>query len=732
MLKAFGILFILVTFPMASQQLFPPDKIKREINAIKVDTPIFLDGILDEDSWDFNSQGGNFTQKDPVQGAPARLQTSVCVLYTEKYLYFGAKCALENGRADIQVPDLKRDFEFGSCDTFGVSIDAFGDDRNAQVFEVNPFGVLSDRLVSDGATNNPYWDGIWQAKTTIDKDGWYIEMQIPWETLRYSETENGHWGINFHRITRKGNEISSWAPVPRALEVTQMQYAGIVSNLEVKPPSLNMRLQPYYTASLKKSVSEGNDENAFTNDIGGEVKWGITANTVLDLTFNTDFAQADVDRQVVNLSRFSVFFPEKRQFFLENSSIFEVGKRQQLEPFFSRSIGLDKNGQTIPIDFGIRLTKRNVKESFGAMVVKQHQSNISPDAYFSVGSFARNFGKLSKIGVMVTSKIEQGQDSVPNINNYTGTLSGLFGFTNAFSLKYAVSGSLTSGQGGEGVAATTRLLYRSNDIYTFVNIDAVDNEYTANAGFVGRHDYYSINPGIIYIYRGSLLPAALRSFEPGVYYTHIRQLNSNALLEGTWSIYPIFINFNDGMTFSYEWSPSFQNIQEAFSPIGISIEPGDYTFSRHTVEVVSNSAAKLSGAMRYSWGGFYNGKLDDITLSLAIAPIPYTSLSINYQYTHARNLGSTIGSTARHLVGPEIRLALNPFLQLNAFYQVQFDNNDFVKKYNRLENLNFRLSWEFKPRSFVYFILNDYNNQILIPEVRNGGLIGKITYIKQF
>ena len=713
---------------LSSQELFEPAKEKRKIKAMKLNGNIALDGVVDEMSWKFNEEGSGFVQKDPFQGTPAKHQTNVSLLFDHKNLYIGAICYLENGKDDIKVTDLKRDFVLGTCDAFGISIDTFKDQRNCQVFEVNPLGVISDRLVSDGATNNQDWNGLWKAKTSIDNNAWYVEIEIPWSTLRFPKNSDGSWGINFHRLSRYDNEFSMWSAVPRALEVTQMQYAGLLEGIETPSSNLNMAVQPYL---LVKSESISNELGNTAVEIGGEMKWAISPNTIVDLTINTDFAQADVDRKVVNLSRFSVFFPERRQFFLENTDLFSAGRKRQIEPFFSRSIGLDDTGNPIPLDFGIRMTRRDLKENFGVLLVRQRESNGIPSATFAVGSYTKNIGKLSRTGIMVTSRSDNALDSIGRSHNYTGTLSGFFNLSKELSYEYMVSRSGTSGEVGNGFATTSRFLYRSNSVFSFLNFDYVDNDYSPKAGFLGRSDYYSINPGIIYIYRGKLLPKTIRSFEPALFYEHIRQSHNNALLESVLSIYPIFATFDNGATVSFLISPSIQSLKTPFEPLGIIIDPDRYNFNRYSIEYVSNRSAKLSGSLGHTWGGFYNGKLSTSVFELTYAPMPHAYMSINYQLNRAKSLGILEGGKVRHLISPEIGLSLNPRLQLTTFYQRQFDGSKDKMGLNAVDNLNFRLAWEFKPLSFLYLIFNNGNEDPL-DSGNSGGLIGKLTYVKQF
>ena len=382
-----------------AQDVFPPPENPPVLEASRTDSELRIDGHLDEADWEKALPVSGFTQEEPEQGAAPSFDTEVRVLFDDKNLYIAAICFDSEGSDGIRVQDLRRDFDFFENDVFGVSLDPFNDGRNAIIFQVNPYGVLRDLQVTDGNEFNIDWDATYEARTTIKEDRWIAEIAIPWNVLRYSQEQNT-WGINFVRGIRRLGEFSGWSLWPRVFTPYRMDYAGILDNIEPPPPSTNLRVQPYMVVRDERIGETDGLLDAVTPEIGGDIKWAITSNTVLDLTVNTDFAQADADRQVVNLSRFSVFFPERRAFFLENASLFRMGSTLAALPFFSRRIGLDDTGQPIPIDAGARLISNTENRSVGALVVRQRGNESSPASHFGVARYSQNLGENNRIGAL--------------------------------------------------------------------------------------------------------------------------------------------------------------------------------------------------------------------------------------------------------------------------------------------------------------------------------------------
>lgn len=713
--------------------IFPPIQPPKQIRAYKVSERISIDGKLTESQWKNADSVSNFFQVQPLQGEKANPDTQVKVLYDDRFLYIAAFNYDSLGKKAIRVPDLSRDFQFGTNDIFGVSIDPFLDKRNAIVFQTNPYAAQRDLLAFDDQLFDRDWDALWRVRTHRTNKGWSTEMAIPWKTLRYPK-DSTTWGVNFLRIARRLNQSSSWNPYPRATNSYRMAYAGEITNLKPPPPSANIRVNPFFlydAASQKRNGEEINSRNE--PKLGGEIKWAVNPNSVLDLTFNTDFAQADVDRQVNNLTRFSVFFPERRQFFLENASLFSVsqteGIAQVIQPFFSRSIGLDVNGNPIPIDAGARFVSRTQKRNYGGMIVRQRSNDLNPAAIFGIGRYSKNFGKENHFGGMITSKISDATATAPSIQNFTYTADSYFRFSDA--LTWNLMGSLsTTSQKNNGYSAVSQVSYRSNKFYGYYYQSIVGKDYDPKAGFLYSRDIINTDFGGYRIIRKNWVPKKLRQIDPG-FYTHIYHRASNGkFLQAEIEAFPFYTVFQDGgVAYAYV-VPTWQSVQDPLRILGTPVAIGDYYYTRYRFYYGNDQSKKFSYGFLYETGNYYNGKLDSWIVNARYSPMPHIALSVNYQHNSIYNFGESSIDKETDLITPQIRLALNPRLQWITFYQ-----------YNTAVNLgvlNSRVSWEYAPLSFLYIVYNDNRQDVfnsitlLTDRTRNQSGIFKVTLMKQF
>ena len=337
-----------------------------EIMAQHASAPVRLDGVLDESVWQATPVT-NFIQAEPREGQRATERTNVWIAYGDGNLYVAAH--LYDSKPDtLVVNDIRKDFSERAQDVFSVILDTFHDRRNGYIFMTNPAGARGDRQISnEGREVNASWDAIWRVETRRIADGWTVEMEIPFRAIRTAKG-NGVWGINFSRRIRRNNELAFWAPVPRADGLTRLSLAGTLTGLpEADAGGRDLRVTPFALANTVRET--GGTEFSENLQAGVDVKWGVSRSLALDLTVNPDFAQVEADQQRVNLTQFSLFFPEKRQFFLENSGVFYMGDAarntrastsirpdEDLLPFFSRRIGLTDDGRTTPIHGGARLT----------------------------------------------------------------------------------------------------------------------------------------------------------------------------------------------------------------------------------------------------------------------------------------------------------------------------------------------------------------------------------------
>lgn len=703
------------------------------MRAWKIESKLNVDGKITEHEWGLADSISGFFQIQPLQGANANPDTKVKILYNTHFLYIAAFNKDSLGKKSIRVPDLSRDFQFTQNDMFGVSLDPFLDKRNAVVFQTNPHGAQRDLLAFDDQLFDRDWDALWRVRTHRTDSGWMAEMAIPWKTLRYPK-DSTTWGINFYRNARRLNQSSSWNPYPRATNHYRMAYAGRLTGLQPPPPSANIRANPYFLYNTSDVKTNG-ERTSSSNEpkLGGEIKWAVNPNSVLDLTFNTDFAQADVDRQVNNLTRFSVFFPERRQFFLENASLFSVsqteGISQVIQPFFSRTIGLDASGNPIPIDAGARYVSRTKERNYGGLLVRQRSNGAVPSATFGVARYSKNFGTQNHFGGLITSKIDDATDSSASRYNFTYSADAYFRFSSALSWN-VMGGISTTSNRSNGYTAVSQLTYNSNSFYAYYFQSIVEKNYDPKVGFLYSSNIINTDFGGYRIYRKSWIPKPLRQVDPGFYMHLYHRASDGKFLQAEWETFPIYLVFSDGGLFYVYVVPTWQSVPDPISILDVPISTGNYYYTRYRFYYGNDQSKKFSYGISYETGNYYDGRLDSYVASARYSPVPHISLSVNYQHNSIFQLGEVRTSKETDLLTPQIRLALNPRLQWISFYQYNTAINKGV--------LNTRLSWEYKPLSFVYVVYNDvqqdiYNQITLVTDrVRNQSGIFKITLMKQF
>ncbi|MFZ6014406.1 MAG: DUF5916 domain-containing protein, partial [Bacteroidota bacterium] len=588
----FFICLLLVLPKLAAQQDFLPGTMKRGLQAQRLQGEISVDGKLDEEDWKRAFEVSDLVQIEPYQGNPSAHTTTIRAIYDEKNLYFGIFCGDSLGKAAVRVPDMKRDFNWRAHDTFAICIDGFNDERNSISFATNPYGAQKDYLSFDDIFFDGDWNGLWKVRTSITDEGWFAEFEIPWKTLRYPEVETDStqsWGVNFLRLRRASNEISVWSPYPRSFGFNRMPYAGKMHNIQPPPPSTNIQVNPYGLMSYR-SLKEGETAaEQYKLKAGGEIKWAINTNMVMDLTMNTDFAQADADVQVNNVTRFSVLFPERRQFFLENASLFGVGLTanssgaggdMQILPFFSRRIGLSSDGSPIPIDAGIRLVNRSAKRNYGLMAVRQQSVDTIGAANFVVARYAENIGKQNRIGFIGTMKhVNDGG----GYSNYVGGIDGFFRMSVAQSLNIMMLQSSNTDGRGRGAGGYVQYYHSTNRFNAWVTGTVITKDFKPEAGFVSRTDAISISPGVFANLRGKHLPFRkwVRSYQPAVVSAWYHQASTGKLTERDIRVYPLYFEMQDGGYYGFSVSTIHQQLLTPFAPLGVNISEGVYDYLRY-------------------------------------------------------------------------------------------------------------------------------------------------------
>lgn len=729
--------FFISSMPSArAQDIFPPSAMKPVIHARHTESKITIDGLLNEGAWETADSLGDFTQIEPLQGEPAKNKTTVRILYNSEYLYVGVWCQDSLGKKAVRAPNMARDFDWRAHDTFAICIDGFNDQRNSASFVTNPYGAQKDYLSFDAILFDSDWNGLWKVRNSMNDEGWLAEFAIPWKTLRYprpsTAADSSRWGINFLRLRRASNEISVWSPYPRSFSFNRMEYAGVVDQILPSPPSTNIQINPYGLLSHHRRMNADQTEARISQyKIGGEIKWAINSNTVADLTVNTDFAQADADVQVNNVSRFSVLFTEKRQFFLENASLFgpglvtdgDIGGDMQMLPFFSRSVGLSDQGRPLPITGGLRLVNRSVKQNYGLMAVRQGSIDSLHATNAAVGRYFRNFGKQNRIGAIATMKL----DNESNSSNLVGGIDGFLRFDAAQSLNVMVLRSVNTNDNRHGMGGYVQYFYASNKITAWLTESIFTKDFKPALGFLSRTDVISTTPGAVANIRGKHLPLKkyIRAYQPGIRTSWYHQASTLTLTEREIKITPFRIDMQDGAYYAFNISDIYQDLVSDFNPLGVLIAKGAYRYRRYSLAAGSDPSKKLSYGARYDFGEYYNGSLQTLDASVSIIPTPHVSIKAGVNRNRFSEVGIESEKTDIALYTIQARFALNPRVQFTTFFQ----RNSLTK----LDLYNLRFAWEYKPLAYIYLVFNSHETLTgdgAINTEQQG--IFKISYLKQF
>jgi hypothetical protein len=734
--KLFQFLFCLLLdgfFLQAQENLnFPPPLQTPILKAIPATERIVIDGKLNEKDWGRAMPIDDFFRMEPRQGGKYLHKTEVKVVYDDKQIYFGVFCKDSLGEKGIRVQDLRRDFSYGENDIFYLQLDPQNTKRFCVSFQTTPYGNQRDLQVFDGNLKDNDWDALWSVRTTRTDSGYYAEFGIPFKSLRYDNISNKDsvaWGITFARLARRDYEQTVFPAIPQSYDPYRMTYAAKLVGLKLPEASSNIRISPYSLFQNDKNTDASGVNRVTTKaKIGGEAKWAVNPHAVLDFTVNTDFAQADVDRVVNNLTRFNVLFPERRQFFLENNGIYAGADISNIKPFFSRTIGLSStqfNANPISIDAGVRYTDRNQKRTLAGLYVHQRAGESQGASSFGVLRYLKNYGNQNNIGVMVTHRLDEADQlkGYTTKNNTTVTVDGFIRPVDEVTIQYLASASRNNTNDSLGIAGSLYVGWNPNKLYMGWLSDFVSEKYVPGMGFVFANNTIKHNPGGYFIWRPkNKLGKYIRRWDPGAFVNWYQNSNNFKTQEVSLYIFPIYIITNTNAKIEYAITPSYQNLPFSFPVLKSTIESGQYRFVRQVLRYETDASRKFSIQGKYEWGNYYNGKLKSLNVTSRFAPLPHVALTAGYEYNVFANLGVTSDDFNTSLYSVGIRLAANPRLQVSSFYQ--YNSFDYRGR------LNVRASWEFAPLSFVYFVFND--QQFQNTSIANQSVITKISYIKQF
>jgi hypothetical protein len=628
------------------------------LTAVHSAQPIRLDGMLDDEAWQSRPATG-FLQAEPREGQAASERTEVWVAFDEDHLYVAAH--LYDSEPDrLVINDIRKDFDDFSQDAFSVILDTFRDRRNGYVFMTNPAGARGDRqIANEGREINASWDAIWRVETRRVADGWTVEMEIPFRALRSGPNTGGTWGINFSRSIRRKNEVGYWAPIPRAYNLMRLSLAGSLDGLpQSGTTGRDLRITPY---GLGTTVRETGGPS-FKEDLeaGVDIKWGMTRSLTLDLTVNPDFAQVEADEQRVNLTQFSLFFPEKREFFLENSGLFYLGDAarntrinltprldEDLLPFFSRRVGLTNDGRTTPIQGGARITGDAAGVLLGAMAMRTGDVEGTPGSDWAVLRARKNVFASSDIGgiFMMRRAVDGGGQ---NFNRVYGLDSYIrFPGEIDLSLYYLRSAArdpideTEAGPGAEspelnGYTFRTSLNREGNFHHIKFGFMQMSPDFRDDLGFFRRTGFrkYFIDWGIR-PRPEAMRRLGVREMHPHIVWNYYEDLDGKMLAKFLHTGYTFFLN--DGGFFEFSVNPKFERISEDFT-IDSRVDPipaGSYSWAEWQIRGASDASRPVSFSLTGILGGLWSGTQKTVQASLNLKPSYRFRTSIGLQRTDA-------------------------------------------------------------------------------------------------
>ncbi len=675
-----------------------------------------LDGRLDDAVWAKAIVIADFRQKEPREGSPATQATRVRIVYDKTHLYIAAE--LEDSEPDlVRATELRRDNTLESDDTFAVLLDSYHDHRNAFLFRVNPRGTRYDAIVrNESRLVDADWDEQWSVAAALGERGWTVEIAIPFKILRFSGDEEQAWGLNLERVIKRKNELVSWAAWNRNFAFTHVSQAGHLTGLKDIRQAERLRIRPYVVAGAEKlgATSPPRTARALAEVGIDDLKFAVSSNLTADLTLNPDFAQAEVDAQRVNLTRFSLFFPERRQFFIEGADSLKMGVAQQdfgsrlLEIVYTRSIGLSPQGEPLPIIGGGKLTGKSAGFDLGVLNVQTDDSAAAPGENFAVGRARKELLGRSYVGAIVTNRQGGGR------HNRVAGADARFVLGKYLNVTGLVAASSDATVEGTRWAAQAGAEWQSDLVEAGVSYLDVNEGFTPGAGFVRRHDR---------------MTGARLSLKPRPRSRFVRQLE----------ISPSFVSFHDqrGVLQSSESTMAFATVFQSGDRIaakvdhqverlpdpfeisaGVVLPPRRYDWNTAEVSVETFDGRKLSGRAEANVGRFYDGTHGSYEFALEYRPGKNFSVQSDYEFNDV-DLGE--GSFHTHLFGLKSNVSFTSSLLASAYAQYNSSGS--------LAVVQVRLNYIFRTIDNVYVVYNETRRTDGVFANRsNRSLVAKVTY----
>ena len=673
-----------------------------EAQAVELATAPTIDGrITGDDAWRGVRPITGFTQVQPEQGKPASQKTEVFIGFTDRALYIGVICHDDNPEG-ILVTNARRDSSLSETDGFLVVIDSFLSRQNGVVFGTNPVGIEFDGQVTGEGANrfgqNGFdlnWDTTWTVKAEINEAGWSAEMELPFTSLRYGADDVQSWGINFRRNIRRNNERVYWAPLPRQFGLNRLSMAGTLNGVAV-PPQRNLELTPYVLSKITRGGTLPGRQTE--EEVGFDLKYSLTPSLTLDATYNTDFAQVEVDNLQVNLNRFSLFFPEKRPFFLENAGQFSVGAQGEVELFFSRRIGIAPAGQQIPIDGGLRLSgKMGSGTNVGLLAMRSEAvTGVAPENDFTVVRLNQEVARRSAVGLLLVNRDGGGTD------NQTFALDGRWGIGDRGTVSGFIAKTNTDDISDNDYAVRLAGNYDSDTWSYSGSYSQVGAGFNPEVGFLARKDYERVGLFVLRSIRASRESSVL-------------EYRPHASFTGHWSTDGFFesgllhidssIEWKSGAQLHTAWNITHEGVVAPFEiSDGVTVHADDYRHHEFSMFSGTDQSAPLSFGLGLQVGGFFGGD------RVAASP------SISYRWHERFNASLSWNHNDIELPGGDFDVALTR-LRLSYSFSPKMSLQMLVQHNDRDDLLatNLRFTWIQTASTGLYLVYNEVDDDRAAP-----------------
>ena len=716
----------------------PQEIVSKSIDAIPINSKeIVLDGKLDEPLWNNITGIKDFLMQEPIEGGKPTENTIIKVAYDENYLYIGA-IFYDSEPDEIKAFKMRKDAPLNTDDRFMWILDTYLDGRNAYFFEINPRGLMGDGLltIGQGRSLNKDWDGIWRPWTHIGDFGWSAEIRIPFHTLNF-DPKISTWGINFQRTVRRKNEEILWSGHKRNQGIYRPQNAGKLNNLNNISQGLGLELVGYGKTEAQRveNESDGNYKKNQSIDGGLDINYNITSGLKASLTLNTDFAETEVDDRQINLTRFPIRFPEKRDFFLEGANIYRFAPSSGVYPYFSRKIGL-QSGNPIPILYGGRVIGKIGKVEVAAQQVKTRETDFNNSEDFSVIRIKQNFLKESSIGVLYTRRhTNKGNEFVPPLPDRNTLGVDLTLNTSSFlknqNLQFQAFAVIHNPNTYDEIKnniwdrSTRGLRFNfPNDPWSgSLSYREFGVFYDPAVGFSRRNSFRRVEPRIRFspILEKSAL---IRELKWEISFENLMSLQWKKLTQNI-RLTPLSIRFESGDEISYQIIRNYEKLLYNFNILGddsIIIPIGDYTNWSHQIELETANYRKIVYEIELNAEGFWSGSRTEYQNNLTFRPFPGINLSLGYNHS---NVNLKEGSFKTNLIRFIGDFDFTPFISFSS--NIQYD--DISKNIG----MNNRFKYTITPGSDIYFVYN-HNWIDDSGKYKTSSLLGasKITYTHRF